>query len=285
MEKKMAAEAKAKAKKELADERARWEQQFKQEHARRERSRERTMQALMDKNEELTRRLERMSANERGEAHEVDVFGQLQAAFSGDRIDKRGRGGDIIHAVRYEVGGALRDAGTIVYECKDTLRWSNSFISQIKKAGQLHKTAYLVLVTHALPSKEKHFCVKGDVIVVQPSKAVHLAKVVRRMVIETHRAGRRAEGQSAKTSRVLEYLNSDDFKETFGAVVSATETLRELLREEQTAHERVWRRREHAYNDLARKTAAVDEEIQSILEADGEGRAAKVLYFPQQRKR
>jgi hypothetical protein len=284
MERELKAQAQAKAKELLGIERAQLEQQIRRESKRKELNLEHTITALMHQNDELKRRLERMNSNERSATQEIDIFSQLQITFPSDKIEKCGRGGDIIHIVRHEAGKTQRDAGIIVYECKDTLKWSNSFLTQIRKAGQVHKTPYLILVTQALPLKESLLCVKKDVIVVQPPNATHLARIVRRMVVDSFRAGRRAENQSAKTNCILEYLNSDDFRGTFGSVVSASETLHSLLHEEQRAHERTWTRREQMYADLARKTAAIDEGIHAILEAEDEGRQAKVLPFPQKRR-
>ncbi|MGH2764937.1 MAG: DUF2130 domain-containing protein [Actinomycetota bacterium] len=230
--------------------------QVGRDFAKRSRALEQSVDALQRQKEELERRVERLTAQERGEFHEVDIFERLVQGFPGDKIEKRGRGGDILHTVRHQSGGRQREAGLILYECKDTLRWSNDFITQIRKAGRSRKTPYLVLVTKAFPRGQKWVLVRNDVVIAHPAYAVYLAEVVRRMVIETDRAGLAASGHDEKTALLYEYLASDRFRQSFQAVVEAADQLSELLGSEKQAHERTWTRREHAYSDLGRQTSA-----------------------------
>ncbi|APR78582.1 Hypothetical protein A7982_03929 [Minicystis rosea] len=236
------------------------------------------MSALKKQKEELERRLQKLTAHERGDSQEIDVFARLQQAFVSDKIERQGRSGDIIHTVRHDFGGGLQETGTIVYECKDTLRWKGDFLTQTKKAGRAHGSLYRMLVTWAFPAGEKDLCVRDGVILAHPSKVVLLADVVRRMVIEVRRAGLTAEGQADKASSLYAYLTGDEFRSTFDGIVGAAEELEKLLRDEKQAHERTWGRRAQVHENLARKTAAIDGSIRGILEAPTAG--AKVIDFP-----
>ena len=60
--------------------------------------------------------------------NEADIAEELVHAFPEDEIQREGKGGDILQTVRYPCGGKLEQAGVILYECKDTKRWSNAFI-------------------------------------------------------------------------------------------------------------------------------------------------------------
>jgi hypothetical protein len=245
--------------------------------ARREKALERTLTGLREHNEELERKVEHLTAQDRGDLNEVNAVEKLKQAFPADRIEKKGRGGDVLHTVQVKAGGIERRAGLILYECKDTMRWGSSFIAQIKRDGQTHKTPYLVLVTKAFPRGERWVCVRDGVVVVHPAYVVYIAEVMRRMVVDTHEAGQGAKGHREKTARLFEYQASPEFREPFAAVVHAADQLQELLHTERQAHERTWTRREHAYSELARKSTAIDESLRTIFEGDGRAQNGKLV--------
>ncbi len=126
----------------------------------------------------------------------------------------------------------------IVYECKDTLRWSNAWLEQARREGGTHGTPYLVIVTWAFPRGEKTLCVKDDIIVVDPMRLIHLAQVIRRWVVEVHRMKRSAEGQAEKEAELFEYLSGTEFRDAFDSLTVSSTTLGRLLSTERTWHER-----------------------------------------------
>ena len=247
------------------------------EFSRREKAFERALTHLREHNEELERKVEHLSAQDRGDLNEVDTVEKLMQAFPIDQIEKKGRGGDVLHTVIVESGGIQRRAGLILYECKDTLRWSNSFIAQIKRDGRSHKTGYLVLVTRAFPRNERWVCVRDGVVIVHPMYVAYIAEVMRRMVVEIHAAGQGARGHRQKTARLYDYLASSDFRESFAEVVHAADELNDLLRAEKEAHARTWTRRERAYSELGSKTTTIDETLRTILEGSGTSERGKVV--------
>lgn len=210
------------------------------------------------------------------------VLNLLKAAFRDDELTRtrRGRAGaDIFHHVRYrDGGGGWAEAGLIIYECKDTLRWNNDFVVQAKRAAKTHEAAYTVLVSRAFPRGQKYLLVRGDgVIVVHPTLLLHVAHVVRRMVEEIHRAGLGADGRARKTEELFAYLKSERFKHSLGSIANATATLKEMLEAERDSHRRTWSRRENAYNEIREITSTVDEEIRVIVERPIRSRRAKVV--------
>jgi hypothetical protein len=162
-------------------------------------------------------------------------------------------------------------AGLIVYECKDTLHWSNGFLEQARKEGRTHRTPYLVIVTGAFPSGEKMLCVKDGVVVVHPSRLIDLAHVMRRMVEEVHRASLTGEGQAAKNAELCGYLSSVEFRQAFDALAHSSDKLVSLLGKERTWHERDWGKRQAIYNELGSKTTAIDTRIRTIIEKTAVG--------------
>ena len=264
-------EAEAAAKEKLKVARAKMEErvraEFERKHSAREKKLGRTVEELRQHNTELERRVEAINAPERGELHEADIFNRLVEAFPEDETERNGIGGDIVEVVRYSNKHDLEPAGTILYECKNTLRWNNSFLDQIKKDGKAHRTHFLLLVTRALPRGEKGMCVRDGVLVADADHAVHVARILRQMVIETHRAGLSGKDRAGKTARLYDYLTGDEFREEFASVVAASEKLNGMLEKERSAHERLWAKRKQAYDELGRNSLAIDEAIRFIVEA------------------
>ena len=270
------AEANAAAQKTIKEERkaarGKLEKTIRAELERKQASKERhlegTVMRLREQNDELERRLDELNAPERGDLGEEEVFNRLVEAFPEDDINREGKGGDIMQIFRYRTGQGQRKAGLILYECKNTLRWLNGFIEQIKADGKTHRTRHLLLVTRAMPKGEDGMFVRDNVAVVGPDYVVYLAHVIRQMVIEADRAGLAGQGKGAKTSRLYEYLAGDEFREHFAAVVDAGSKLTAMLQDERRAHERTWTRREQTYSELERKSVAIDEAIRGIIDAE-----------------
>jgi hypothetical protein len=219
--------------------------------------------------DEQSRQLEHMTADERGDLNEETLLSGLKNAFPDDRIERRGRGragGDILHEVWTKSADGLVSAGLIVYECKDTLHWSNRFIDQARKEGKTHKTPYLVVVTRAFPGGEKMLCVRDSVVIVHPTRLIELAHVMRRMVVAVHETALLGEGQAPKSAALYEYLSGGDFREAFETLVTSSDRFSQMLDKERRAHEQTWARREAAYEDLRRTTTSIDTRIRSIIE-------------------
>jgi hypothetical protein len=244
------------------------------------RQKDQALQRFQEQIEVQQRQIEHMTAGERGELHEEQLLLELRAAFPDDQIERLGRGragGDLLHEVRAASGSRLEKAGLIVYECKDTQTWSNGFIEQARKEGETHKTPYLVIISRAFPRNQKTLFVKNGVAVVDPARAVDLARIMRRMVEEVHRASLTGEGQAAKSAELCEYLGSSDFRRTFDAVAGSSDVLNELLSKERKSHEQTWTKRQTIYNEIGSKTAAIDARIRMIIEKEAPSKGGKVV--------
>ncbi len=229
---------------------------------------ERAVREREEENKSLHRRLERLTAHDRGDAHEEDVFERLRGAFRDDELKRTGRSGDILHIVNDGSGNAPVRAGLIVYECKDTARWSGAFLTQIRRAGEAHHTPHLVLVTNAFPPREKgDLCVRDGVVIVRPARLVDLVEIIRQAVVDIHRAGSSVDGQAMKSTELYSYMASDEFRQEFALVVRLTDELGKLLEKEQAAHSRSWQQRRHAYDELRTKIVGVHGRVRSIIEA------------------
>ena len=138
-------------------------------------------------------------------------------------------------------------------------------------------TPYLVIITRAFPRGEKTLLVKDGVVVVHPSRAVDLARIMRRMVVEVHRVGLTADGQRQKSEELCEYLGSGEFRRAFDAVAGTSDELTSLLGKERTWHEHSWAKRQSIYTEIGSRTAAIDARIRTILEKKAPAGGGKVV--------
>lgn len=276
LKEKLRDERKALREKLLAEAREKAERDFE----RRERSLGRIVSTQKDEIAQLQRRVEKLSAADRGEFSEADLMVALKREFPDDQVErtKRGRAGaDILHRVFYQAATDRRQAGLIVYESKDTARWEAAFLQQAKRAMKTHGTRHVVLVSRAFPRNQKHLTVRDGIVVVHPAQLLYLARVLRAAVIDIDRAGLTARGQVRKTELLYEYLTGDEFREAFRSLVEATGDLKKLLTDEQHGHERVWAKRDAAYDKIGRTTSAIDGRIRAITERPASVRGAKVV--------
>mgnify|MGYP001562792582 CR=1 FL=1 len=177
-----------------------WQREQREKKTRRERVLEQEVERLKADSERqkteaerLRRKLDQVEPGERGDLYQRDVTEELKQAFAalGDRIESVPRGAagtDVIHKIHHRDGRAEALVGTIIYECKDTAHWKPEFVRQVRSQGEKYKTAYLVLVTRALPGKGRDVAYKEGIVVVRPSGALAVARVLRHAVIAIHKA-------------------------------------------------------------------------------------------------
>jgi hypothetical protein len=279
-ERNQAAKVQAEVQRQLAEadrkERDRREQAF----SKRERQLGLTLKKLQEQNSELSRRVERLSAGDRGEINEDEIVARLTRAFPDDDIKRtrRGqRGADIFQRVRFRTGGDLTEAGLIIYECKDTLRWNNRFTAQMKTQAKLHATPYAILVTRCFPPGLTSLAVVDEIIVVDPTRAVPLAEIMRRMVIESYRTGAVAGSQAEKTDELFRFISSTKCGQDFDTLVEAIEALEALLTRERQSHQKMWTERDHLYQNVSDTVIELDQRFRSILESKAKNGAVRVL--------
>lgn len=215
--------------------------------------------------EDLNRRLERKTAEELGRVPEEELELALRHEFTNDRIERRGggkRGGDLIHRV-LEAG---QEVGTIVYEVKNTLNWSNDFVEQAKKHRTTYSTPYVILVTRVFPAGWDEFAERDGILIVGPEKAPIVARILRGAILDL--AKERAAGQEvqSKANELYGYLRSGDFKERVRAIFAAVEQLRLLQEQERRTHDRLWEKEAKLHRSLHGHTSEVESKIGSIVE-------------------
>lgn len=239
---------------------------------RAEQRRDRDAEMWKRKIDELQQRAEARDRLHFGPEGEEELEAVLRRHFTTDDIDRRGRGGDIIHTV-VDRG---KPCGKIVYECKRTSDWQSGYVRQLKRAMETHGTRYGILVSRVLPPKQSGCCLREGVIVSVAHLAHHLAAIVRETIVEIARAQLSEEGKAEKTQEVYRYLRGEEFRSALLAVEERTKELRTSLEREKSSHETWWNVREQHYGIIARHTSGVSSRIKDILAALPERRVARL---------
>jgi hypothetical protein len=280
VQKNQEAKVKAEVRKQVTDAEASQRTRLEQEFGKRDKQLQATLTKVQEQNAELSRRVERLSAGDRGEFNEEEILAQLSRAFPDDDIKRtrRGqRGADIFQRVRVRTDGDLIEAGLIIYECKDTLHWNNSFISQMKAQAKLHRTPYAILVSRCFPRGKKNLAVINDIVVVEPARSVALADIMRRMVIETYRSGIVTGSRVEKTAELFRFVSSTEFRQKFDSLAEANDALQASLTRERQSHQKVWTERERFYHAMGESIIEIDTQFKAILESKDKGKTLRSL--------
>src|SRR5207245_3869429 len=119
--------------------------------------------------EEMKRKVEQGSQQAQGEILELHLEAQLRNCFDEDEIvevAKGVHGGDIQQQVKSEMG---QDCGLILWECKRTKAWSESWIDKIKQDMLQAKAQIGVIVTSAMPKGLSNFDCREGVWITTPA--------------------------------------------------------------------------------------------------------------------
>ncbi len=114
--------------------------------------------------------------------YEKEVQRMLKEAYPEDEIQPTGKKGDAIQFVK------IKDEiiGSILYECKKTEKYSNSFIDEIKRHQETARADYAVIVTHAQKLNKSKFFIEQNVIIIDPLGLLDIAFLLRTMLLDMH---------------------------------------------------------------------------------------------------
>jgi hypothetical protein len=220
---------------------------------------------LQGKLDDLSRKLDRQSGEQLGAEAELDLLTELRHNFCpNDKIERIGRGvrgADIVHEVREE--GKI--VGRIVYESKNTGDWHNSFLGQAKKYQTQYETPHVVVVTRALPSKQKGFCVAKGIPIIEKHMAVPLVTVIREGIIEIARLRLSGKSRDEKSKEVYEYIVGDKFGTRFREIAEGVSSLREQQKKERTWHENAWQAESKTHEQIEGRHREVEAQIRAIV--------------------
>lgn len=204
---------------------------------------------------------------------EATLVRRLKREFPGDDIQHKGKGGDVLHVVRFK----RQIAGTIIYECKRTPRIDSAHIRQAHRAKQENESEFCVLVTTGQRKGFSGLALISDVLVVAPLGVIALAGLLREHLNEMRKARITQQQRTIVANRLLEFITSPQFKNPIHETIRRSTELQAMLRQEAKDHLRVWNRRWEHYRNIEWRSSQVHENVQLVLRGDKpEVRALKV---------
>lgn len=192
---------------------------------------------------------------------EEELVKQLRKEFPEDKIEHHGRTGDIIHCVNFE----NKQAGIILYECKKTAKFNPAFIDQAKRAMVSRQATFGVLVTTASKKGTAGFWVEKDILVVHPYRAIYIAKVLRKSIIEIYSLKTIPSEMERRSKELMEYIKSEDFKNNVADSIDRTRSLYEMLRKEIKSHKGIWQHRYKHYKKIHENISRLELVTSNIL--------------------
>lgn len=185
---------------------------------------------------------------------EEELVKELRNEFTDDKIEHHGKDGDIVHRVIFK----NKQAGIILYECKKTSKFNSAFIDQTKKAMVSRQATYGVLVTTVFKRDTAGFYVEKDILIVHPYGAVYIAKVLRNSIIEIYSSKISQREIEKRSKEMMEYIKSDEFKNSVGDSIYRTRALYEMLKKEMRSHEGIWKDRYRHYKAIHDNVSLVE---------------------------
>lgn len=200
--------------------------------------------SLTKKLDEAKQRATQGSMQSQGEAQELileQFLRELHPMDSIEEIKKGANGADCIQRVHLQSGV---EAGTILYESKNTKNWSNSFIKKLKQDNLVAKADIMVVVTKTMPkdANGKHVLIDG-VWVTTLQNVRDLSLLLRYGLLKTYSVMITQENKKDKMSLLYNYLTSEEFKATFTSILDGFKSLQDSHNDEQRKMQLLWKRR------------------------------------------
>lgn len=226
--------------------------------------REQTISAMQKQIDDLKRRSEQGSSQLQGSVQELDLENLLRNEFNLDSIEpvpKGEYGGDIIHRVLSKDGNS---AGIILWECKRTKNWSDTWLPKLREDQRTAKAEIAVIVSLVLPKDIETFGNFEGIWIAHPNVAIPLAMVLRHSLIEISSARLSSQGQQTKTEMIYQYLTGPRFRQRVEAIVEAFSIMKEDLDKERKVIMKQWAKREEQILHVTQATVGMYGDLQGI---------------------
>ena len=223
------------------------------------------LDAAMEANKELARKLEQGSQQLQGEVMELELERILRQAFPTDNVEeiaKGVRGADVRQGVISQTG---QICGTIIWETKRAQNWSDKWLQKLKDDRLASNADIGVIVTTVLPKDcREPFMMIGDVWVISDKVVRPVAETLRVILVETNKLKFANTGRAEKAELVYNYLCSTNFAQNIRSVIETFSSMKQDLDKEKNAMYRMWKKRESQLERVAFSMSTTVGELQAI---------------------
>ncbi len=236
-----------------------------EQHRLRAAEKDKQIEDLLKKIDELKRKAEQGSQQLQGEVQELDLEATLKEAFPDDvhePVAKGRNGGDLLQRVHTSMG---RACGTILWESKRTKNWQPSWLAKLRNDQRAAGAECAILVSDTLPQEVKAFAHVEGIWVCSRSCVIPLALALRAGIIEVAKARKTAEGRTEKSELVYNYLCSAEFQHHMSALAESFSEMLTDLEHEQVAVQRIWKKRRKQLERAVLGTTSLYGDLQGLI--------------------
>lgn len=206
-----------------------------------------------------------------GEVGEIKLHETLVEEFKEDAFITQSRGtseADIVQTVHHN--GLPLDV-RICFDNKQKTAVTKAHVDKCKKYQQIHSTKYVFIVSSILPKKDVpnlHYGVKDGIFLVHPLIVLEIVKLVRNNLIEIYTKKTTQENKDSKESELYDFITGHQFALKLSVLSNCYSKLDELLKSEINSHNRSWKQRRKALDELFRSKIDIEQEINVITGTD-----------------
>ena len=260
-------------------------EQVKIKYAKLENTFKSTLGQMKTKNKELRRQGEQIKELERqlesrttpqieGLLFEDKLAKELRERFPGDRVERKGKRGDVLHFVKQKD----QEVGVIVYECKRVKHYKRDHVRQAAEAKEKREADFAILVTSAMKKSTQGLFVERGVIVVHPAGVLSIVGILRQQIIQiaAMKLGQLQKKEAVKL--VMEYLEGPEFTNSMDAIIQESISACDELNDEMEKHKIRWNKRYLMYSKIHGEAVSVKGKSKTLL--SGEQVPAKKIFLP-----
>ncbi len=210
------------------------------------------------------RQLEDKSASSIGDGAEINLYEELRRAFPNDRIDpiEKGKKGADIH---HDVINEGISVGRIVYDSKNCQQWRESFATKLRDDQVAVDAEHAVLASTIFPKGQRELFVSNDVVVVHPARAVYVATILRKSLVELAKSCASEQDRSEKTQRLYDFIRSPQFANRLGQATKYTVELLKYEVEDKNHFDKMAKKRGAKITDIKNAVRDLELEIGQII--------------------
>lgn len=215
--------------------------------------------------DELKRKTQVTSQQLQGEILEIQIESLLRELCPDDNIEevKKGvRGADVYQEILLQSG---RKAGSVLYECKQTMEWGNQWVVKLKDNMRSRNADVGVIVSTILPKNVKFMDFYDGVWVCSPTMLKPLAMLLREGLIKAARAELVAATPQDQRDYLFKYMTSPKFIQKIQAVCEVSHQMKETLESEKRSLQKNWKKREQEIEVLEEQMINLYGELQGVV--------------------
>ena len=226
---------------------------------------EKVIQQMKDKTDDLQKKLIEGSQQRQGEVVEEEFEKNLRLKFPVDmftEVPKGVQGADLLQIVK---NINLKQCGIIIWEFKNTKTYSKDWVAKLREDQRKANANIAVLVSKVLPKDAAEIELIDGVYVVSYDLAIPFCVSLRKSLEELHVAQLVITNKDEKMERIYQYLTGSTFKQKFKSIVNAYKTQKEQLEKEKRALTLIWAKRDKQLDIVIEAATSMFGDVEGII--------------------